>query len=235
MTKHGNLFLILAVFVIILWQDAASADTASFLQPSAPDPADITALSTAGDNSGFTVGQSQSLQLLFDQPFVTTRSDRVSIFTLPPSAGGRAIGTIRIGRYVNGQIQFVVNRRFNSNGRQYNFTNGIASRCEALGGCNFIEIITNRTQRGAEGVQIDYIQVNGEVVSVVAATPEPATWALMIIGFIAVAWRAKSLRKPLHKPKPLGQCEYTLDIPLTLRSIPPPFDRLDYHTQLKMS
>lgn len=219
MSAYKYIITVLIIAAQMISSNIAFADTAIFLQPSMPDPIETTALSTSGDNAGFTVSQSQSLQILFDQPFITTRTDRVSIFTLPPVGGGQAIGQIRIGRYVDGEIQFVTARNFNSNGRTVNFFNFVARECEGLGGCNFIEVVTNSARRGAEGVQIDYIQVNGEVVSVVAATPEPGTWALMIIGFFAVAWRMKALRSRAYQ------------FSLNTQAIPPPSGRLGCHKQ----
>jgi len=37
---------------------------------------------------------------------------------------------------------------------------------------------------------------NGEVV-LIAAVPEPETWALMAVGFAAIAWLRRRVRRPM--------------------------------------
>ncbi len=173
---------------------AAYAESAVFLPPNSLSQTEITAISSSGDNAGATISQSQSLQLLFDQPFATSRADNVSIFTLPPVGGGLAIGEIRVGIAGENGVQFV-GRRFFLTGSNVSLNGFIENRCARLGGCNFIEILTRGTTPTAQGVQVDYIQINGEVVSVAAPTPEPQIWALMILGFVSIAWRSKKLRR----------------------------------------
>ena len=56
--------------------------------------------------------------------------------------------------------------------------------CGTLGGCNAIRL-GNSTLR-QNGARFD--------VSNVGATPEPQVWALMILGFIGIAWRLKAAR-----------------------------------------
>ena len=195
------LFALIVLLMTAPFAITAHGETATFVSPSTLDPVDLAALSTAGDSSGLTVTTSQSLQLLFDQPFAATTGDSVSIFTLPAgsSANSLARGTIRFGVYENGVATFVAQRNFRS-GQQINVNNLFQRGCGAAGGCNFIEILTRRTRGDAEGVRVDYVQLNGEVVSVTAPTPEPATWFLMILGFVAIAARCKNLRRNSHRP-----------------------------------
>lgn len=55
-----------------------------------------------------------------------------------------------------------------------------SAACSAIGGCN--SVLLNVTGAG------------GFVASTVSSAPEPTVWALMILGFIGVAWRMKSMR-----------------------------------------
>lgn len=61
-----------------------------------------------------------------------------------------------------------------------------AASCAALGGCNAL-IIGNSTF-SAVGSSFRLSTLTG-------ATPEPAAWALMMMGFGAVAWRMKAARR----------------------------------------
>ena len=171
------------------------AETATFISSSLADSETLSTLSTQGDSEGFLVGEGQSLRLLFDTPFATSRRDRVSIFTLADTLpGGIARGAIRIGVYNAGDIQIVRSFNFVS-GRRRNLNNLFRRGCGELGGCNFIEIVTRRTTGSAEGVHVDYVTINGEVVSVIAPAPEPQIWAMMILGFVIVGWRLKQIRR----------------------------------------
>ena len=55
--------------------------------------------------------------------------------------------------------------------------------CNGLGGC---DVFIVQAFGGGTSFNID---------RVVGPTPEPSTWALMIIGFVGVAWRMKALRR----------------------------------------
>ncbi len=185
---------ILIGLVFALFAAPAAAETASFVSPETISQDDLTALSTRGDRAGVTVNPGMSLQLLFDQPFGAVPGDRVSIFTLPPaSVFGFALGRVRVGVFDNGAITYLGQGNFLS-GQRINISNLFNGGCGAFGGCNFIEILTRRTGGNAEGVRVDYVQLNGEVVSVAAPTPEPSSWALMIVAFGVIAWRCKTNR-----------------------------------------
>lgn len=177
-------------FAFIATPAAAATATFDSSQPFTPGP--MTALSTAGDGAGELVGLNQWISLLFDQPFGVRRSDTVSIFTLPPLVGDARL-TISFGRYNGGSPTFVDTRTVNA-GNRLTINNLFQRGCSALGGCDFILITTTRARNGAPGATVDYVSVNGEIIEVTAPTPEPKTWAMMIIGFAAIAWRLKAQR-----------------------------------------
>lgn len=171
----------------------AFARTAEFTSSFGYDDATLGAFSTAGDNAGALVTLDNWIALLFDQPFGTSRSDTVSIFTLPPPLGDARI-TVSFGRLVAGLPVFVDTRSFNA-GNTLTVNNLFQQGCFALGGCNYVFIETTRQRRGAPGATIDYVSVNGETTEVVEPTPEPAVWAMMMMGFAGVAWRMKRQRR----------------------------------------
>lgn len=63
--------------------------------------------------------------------------------------------------------------------------------CQSIGGCN--ALVFGNSTFSANG---SFFRLS----TLVAATPEPATWALMMMGFGAIAWRLKAsrLRKAEH-------------------------------------
>ena len=179
----------------------ARAETATFIEPDVMSERDRLALSTRGDNSGFLLGLGQSLALVFDTPLSLERGDRISVFSLRPQTGG-ARAQIRFGAYNNGSPIILASRNFNAGqNRNIRVNNGLLSGCQLLGGCDYIEIITTRVRGGASGAEIDYVLVDGEVVQVASPSPEPKTWAMMIIAFAACAARLKSLRRARPKPR----------------------------------
>ncbi len=202
----------LHIFMVVigLWlfqSQHAHGASATFIGPKQLNEIETAAISTAGDNASVLVARSPSLQLLFDQPFSASGNDNVSIFTQPIS-GGAAIGEVRFGRLDGDNFQFA-GRRFFLSGSTVSLNGFVERNCASFGGCNIIEILTRATSQNVEGVQVDYIQINGEVVSVTAPTPEPHIWGLMILGFLGIAWRAKTVRyqvaqtqrpPPTHNP-----------------------------------
>lgn len=152
----------------------------------------MTALSTAGDGAGSFVGLTEWISLLFAQPFGVSKTDTVSIFTLAPPVGDARL-TISFGRYNNGSPIFVDTKSVNAGG-VLTVNNLFQQGCSALGGCDFIFITTTRARRGATGATVDYVNVNGVATEVTAPTPEPSTWALMIMGFAGLAFRLKAAR-----------------------------------------
>lgn len=66
------------------------------------------------------------------------------------------------------------------------FTDPFLASCQAIGGCNAL-VFGNST-----------FSANGSfyrLSTLVAATPEPSAWAMMMLGFAGVAMRIKSLRR----------------------------------------
>lgn len=160
----------------------------------------MTALSTAGDGAGALVGLGEWISLLFAQPFGVSKTDTVSIFTVAPPVGDARL-TISFGRYNNGSPIFVDTKSVNA-GNTLTVNNLFQQGCSALGGCDFIFITTTRARRGVTGATVDYVSVNGETAEVTAPTPEPSTWAMMILGFAAVAWRLKAARAAYRGSSP---------------------------------
>lgn len=71
-------------------------------------------------------------------------------------------------------------------------TDTFASGCSTIGGCNTIVIGTSGFGATSTGGAIDGGTLT--FAAVVAASPEPTSWALMILGFFGVAWRLKLQR-----------------------------------------
>lgn len=97
-------------------------------------------------------------------------------FTSAPVSGLLApngAGTQNLYIQVSGAGAYVVNSLAYSAG------------CSTIGGCNAFAF--GNSTFSAAGSRFG--------VSTVGATPEPDAWALMIIGFVGVAWRLKSARR----------------------------------------
>ena len=187
--------LLIFTVMISAFSSCAQAATATFAQPTGVDAASAASISSDTDNAGVIVGLGESIGLLFDQPIGVSRSvnNSVSLFTLAPVTGN-ARATIRFGSYNGGTPLIAFSRNFRS-GQQRNFNRLFQRGCSLFGGCDYIEITTTRTVRGAAGVEIDYVEVDGRLVAVAAPTPEPSTWALMIAAFSMIALRLKFLRQ----------------------------------------
>lgn len=172
---------------------SAEARTATYDSSMPFTPGPMTALSTAGDGAGQFVGFNQWISLLFDQPFGVSKTDSVSIFTLAPPVGTATL-TVSFGRFNGGSPTYVESKTVAA-GSVLTINNLFQKGCSALGGCDFILITTTRARNGATGATVDYVSVNGEPTEVTAPTPEPSTWAMMILGFAGVAWRLKTQRR----------------------------------------
>jgi hypothetical protein len=171
----------------------AFARTAEFFSSTPYTSSTLTSLSSATDRAGPLVTLDNWIALLFETPFGTSKSDTVSIFTLPPPVGDARL-TVSFGRIVAGLPVFVETKSFNA-GNTLTVNNLFQQGCFALGGCNYIFIETTRQRRGAPGALVDYVSVNGEPTEVIEPTPEPAVWAMMMMGFAGIAWRMKAARK----------------------------------------
>ena len=179
--------------ITLAFASNAQASTATYVMPNDLTESEVTALSTAGDSSGVFLGQSQTLALVFHTPFATQNGQNFSIFTVPPSTG-RVQFRISFGIYNGGAPTFAWSGNFNAGGT-FSADNLFDRGCSAFGGCDYIEITTRRTNRGATGAEVDYVSVEGEVTEVTSPTPEPSTWALMISGFALIGWRLKAMRR----------------------------------------
>ena len=177
---------------LIVLPSAARADTATYVLPSDITTAEVSALSTAGDNSGAFLGLFETLALVFDTPFATARGQNISIFTQAP-ASGNVFFDISIGVYNGGTPTFVQTQSIRA-GRSFSRSNLFQRGCSAFGGCDYIEITIDRTNGGATGAEIDYVEIQGEVTEVTSPTPEPSAWALMIAAFTLTGWRLKAMR-----------------------------------------
>ncbi len=176
----------------------AAAATATYVAPSSIAEGTLGDLSTAGDGAGLFLGLGETLALVFDQPFATSRGSNVSIFTLP-AAGGGARFEFRFGTYNGGAPSFINGRIRRRAGAAGSFGNLFQRGCRAFDGCDYVEIALVRTNRGATGAEVDYVAVDGEVAEVVSPTPEPSIWALAVAGFALTAWRMKAVRR---RPRP---------------------------------
>lgn len=188
------------VMVLFAANSSAAARTAIITSSTPLAPGEVAAFSTPGDSAGAFVSLNNWIALLFSAPFATSRTDTISIFTLPPTTG-RARFTIRFGVYNSGNPIFVASRSLRA-GRSLNTGNLFQRGCSAFGGCDYIYIETTRTRRGASGAEIDYVSVNGQPTTATAPSPEPSQWALMIMGFLAVAMRLKQARRGKRRYSP---------------------------------
>lgn len=191
LTKASRALIVAAG--LCLGATPALARTATFTSSLDYDDPVLGAFSTAGDSAGALLTLDNWIGLLFETPFGTSRSDTVSVFTLPPLVGDARL-TVSFGRLVGGSPVFVDTRSVNA-GNTLTVSNLFQQGCFALGGCNYIFIETTRQRRGATGAVVDYVSVNGEPTEVVEPTPEPAVWAMMMVGFGGIAWRMKAARR----------------------------------------
>lgn len=173
---------------------SAEARTAVYVSPALIGAGPLKALSTKGDKAGYTVGLNQTLGLFYGQNRfgAIKNADKITIFTLAPAKGdSRAL--ISIGVWNNGKPIIVKTQNVNG-GNTFSISNLFQQGCSVFHGCNYIAITTDRARNGAAGMTVDFVDINGEVTEVAAPTPEPSIWMLMILGFVGVAGRLKSLR-----------------------------------------
>jgi hypothetical protein len=187
-----SFFGVAAAAFTVFAAEPASARSAVFYSSQTFGPTMPHDLSQA-NGSGPIVSIGNWLALVFSQPFGVSRSDTVSIFTFPPRVGDARL-QISFGRY-NGGAPIIIDSRQVNAGNVLTIGNLFQQGCSGLGGCDYIRVETIRQRRGADGAGIDYVNVNGEVTEVTEPKPEPATWALMILGFAGVALRLKALRR----------------------------------------
>ncbi|MCI5048264.1 MAG: hypothetical protein MRY59_12245 [Aquisalinus sp.] len=85
------------------------------------------------------------------------------------------------------------------NGANNIVNQGLSDFCVSIGGCDTFIVYNFESGRS---IQIDSVDLTANMV---AATPEPGTWAMMLLGFILVAWQlkvAKRRRQSFGLPRP---------------------------------
>ncbi len=209
-----KVFFAAVAWSAVAWSAVAPAHaaTATYVAPASISNGEINSLSTAGDGAGFFLGLGQTLALVFDAPFATTRNSNVSIFTLPP-AGGLALFEYRFGVYRSGDPDFIQGRNLRLAGFGGDVNNLFQRGCRAFGGCNYVEITLIAGTPGVAGAEVDYVAVDGEVTEVTSPTPEPSVWALAIVGFGLTGWRMKMIRRRLHPDREGWRCGQAEMIP----------------------
>lgn len=182
---------------------AAHAETATFVTPVSGNAGDVAGLP---DGVGVTIAPGETVGLLLSSPFalfeadgVTPVNNAITIFTL--SDVGSALGRISFGRYNNGSPTLFHTDDFSpgTQGANIDFNFLAFVGCGDAGGCDYIQISAVSAFNGSSGVTFDAVQFKDvPLASVVTGTaPEPATWLLMIAGFLGLAWRMKARRSDL--------------------------------------
>ena len=109
--------------------------------------------------------------------------------SLLPVAGFNVLA-VSIGEVISGLATFSGEFVLVDTGAGGVLSADLTSHCASvsLGGCSLLRVRNAGSLLGSTGVQLDAI-------SGVTTAPEPAVWALMILGFIATAFRLKTVRK----------------------------------------
>ncbi len=137
----------------------------------------------APDGAAAVIGNGGSLVLEFNRWLVgnTARFDLVA-------NGVFAAGAVSIGHVVGGVATFSAESNFNTIfGAGIVQTFDLSTQCAAISvnGCSLVRIRTTNTFFSS-GIALD---------GLTSSAPEPGAWALMIVGFIAMAGRLKMLRR----------------------------------------
>lgn len=100
---------------------------------------------------------------------------------------------VSIGELISGVATFSGEFVLVDNGSGTALTGDLSSLCSGVSasGCSLLRVRNAGSLLGSTGIALD--TVGG--FSAVTAAPEPAAWALMILGFIGTAWRLKSARQ----------------------------------------
>lgn len=128
---------------------------------------------------------------------VLTRPGTLILALTGPASGaglvinGQLLGNgaqmrISLGAFVNGVAVFTATQNFPRNATTGSFD--FSADCAAISatGCTMIQFAMAGSPSGS-------FVLDG--VSAVGASPEPGQWAMMIIGFVLVAWRLKANRR----------------------------------------
>lgn len=130
----------------------------------------------------FTIGQAGQVVYSFAQPL-----SGASIQLTALAGPGAPPVRVSVGEIVGGVAVYSTELAF-TGGAAGLFAFDLSTQCAAISGtgCSLLRI---RTIGGFGGGVFNLDGVSG-----VAAAPEPAMWALMLMGFGAVAWRLKQQR-----------------------------------------
>ncbi len=178
----------------------ASAGTAVFNSSVNGPNALTTAEVNAADGIGYGFVRREVVTIVTADLFATSPTDSLTIFQFRGQRGsGRAQITFGF-MDTAGNILFqsaTILTRATTGGNSVTINNAFQQGCAAFGGCNFFQIT------GARGYTLDAVAVNGTVLQVgatVAATPEPGSWAFLLLGFAFLAWRLKLRKQRLRLP-----------------------------------
>ena len=137
----------------------------------------------AGDGAGAVISNGGELVLEFSDPVF---GDNILLTTL--NSGFFNTATVAIGHVVGGVATFGANVPFiEITGGDFAFD--LSGDCAAISaaGCSLLRISTTAAVF-SPGLSFDGV-------SGVSGAPEPGTWALLIIGFVFVAERLKTVRQ----------------------------------------
>ncbi|NWG70242.1 MAG: hypothetical protein HXY23_01345 [Parvularculaceae bacterium] len=111
----------------------------------------------------------------------------ISAYVLPTA--GFNVLALSIGEVISGVATFSGEFVLVDAGLGGALSADLTSHCAtvSLSGCSLLRIRNAGSLLGSTGIQLD-------AVSAVTTAPEPAAWALMIVGFLATALRLKSVR-----------------------------------------
>lgn len=117
---------------------------------------------------------------------------------LLPTAGFNVLA-VSIGEVIGGIATFSGEFVLVDTGSSGTLGADLTTHCASVsvGGCSLLRIRNAGSLLGSAGIQLD-------AVSGVTTAPEPAVWALMIVGFIATALRLKSVRSEQRGSGRLG-------------------------------
>jgi hypothetical protein len=197
--------MVFAAISYMLMAGMAYADTATFTADGdALDNVDLENITATG-GGGFNLQGGSTLVIELTNAFATGNFDNfLTVYYANPQRGRRWLG-INIGYEVNGVVQWILASPswFLTRGTGQLNLQVFSNQCSVAGGCTHISLTTWGNSN--QGVYVDAVAVNGQVLTAdtAAPTPEPSTWMLMILGFFAVAWALKRRKRDNRKTVPL--------------------------------
>ena len=197
----GTRFHIWAILLTLgVMPGIAQAATATFT----PDAGSAVAGSEVNvlDGTGYSLAEDGSLTIKFTDLFATDSNDSFTLFHYSTAPFGNLISFSWGYMDASGSVLYQSSAQYpyaqtggNSFSVGYAYWGCSAS---AGAGCNFIQI-----NGDTSGYTLDAVSLNGAIVQMVAAppTPEPSTWALMVLGFAGLGLQLK-------RSKPSRQSRY---------------------------